>query len=143
MYETCPVRVNGEEIIIYSPGCLQIANYPLAEKGRENRYIGRSKKSQKNSLPVKEVAERLNAFGPIVQEYAQKLKIHKPGRYHHHWRSILSLKANYRPEDIIVAVKRALKYRVFEAQAIENFLKVNAEKKSEITFSTKTTSNES
>lgn len=143
MYEACPVRVNDEEIIIYSPDCRQVIRYQLAKKGSKDRYIGRKEKSQKYRLPAKEVAERLNAFGPIVQEYSQKLKTHKPGTYRNHWRSILSLKANYRPEDIIVAVKRALKYRVFEAQAIENFLKVNAEKKSEITFSSKIPSNES
>ena len=143
MYETCPVRVNEKEIIIYSPGCEQIKCYPLAEKGRANRYIGRRKEPQKYSLPAKEVAERLNAYGPIMQEYIQKLKKQKPGTYLHHWRQILSLKANYMAEDIIVAVKRALRYRVFGSQAIENFLKVNAEKKSEVTFSSKSQSHES
>ncbi len=64
-----------------------------------------------------------------MQEYAQKLKINKPGTSLQHWRNILSLKANYRPDDIVVAVKRALRYRVFEAPTIENFLKVNAQKK--------------
>ena len=51
----------------------------------------------------------------------------------YHWRHILSLKASYRAEDIIVAVRRALKYRVYEARAIDNFLQVNAEKRSEMT----------
>lgn len=143
MYETCPVRVSEKEIIFYNPGCEQIKCYPLAEKGRKNRYIGRKASAQKYSLPAKEVAQRLHAFGPIMQQYVQKLKKQKPGTYLHHWRNILSLKANYHPEDIVVAVKRALRYRVFEAQAIENFLNINAEKKSEITFSPKTPSNES
>jgi len=53
MYETCPVRVNEKEIIIYSPGCEQIKCYPLAEKGRANRYIGRGKGPKKHNLPKK------------------------------------------------------------------------------------------
>lgn len=142
MYESCPVRVNGSEIIIYSPGFEQIKCYPLAEKGRKNRYIGRGKKAQKYCLPAKEIIERLNAFGPVMQEYTGQLKKQKAGTYLHHCRQILSLKANYLSDDIIVAVKRALRYRVFGSQAIENFLKVNAEKKSELTFSSKSTSND-
>lgn len=142
MYESCPVRVNDSEIIIYSPNCEQIKCYPLAEKGRTNPYIGRGKKPQKYSLPAKEVVERLNAFGTIMQEYIVQLKKQNHGTYLHHCRQILSLKSNYLADDIIVAIKRALRYRVFGSQAIENFLKVNAEKKSEFTFSSKSTSND-
>ena len=142
MYETCPVRVNEKEVIIYSPCCEQIKCYPLAEKGRKNRYIGQEKKTQKYSLSAKEVAERLNAYGPVMQEYIQKLKKHKSGTYLHHWRHIISLKANYMADDIIVAVKRALRYHVFESQSIENFLKMNAEKKSEVIFPKKSPSND-
>jgi len=142
MYETCPVRVTGKEIIIYSPDCKQIVTYPLAQKGQKGRYIGRKEKSQKYILSAKEVAGRLNAFGPLMQEYIKEIKQCKTTSYLHHWRHILSLKANYHADDIMIAVKRALKFRVFEAQAIVNFLTINAEKKSEITFSLKTPPNE-
>ncbi|MFZ2147088.1 MAG: IS21 family transposase [Sedimentisphaerales bacterium] len=138
MYETCPVRVNADEIIIYSPDCRQIVSYRLAEKGRKDRYIGRKGQRVKYSLDAGEVALRLNAFGPIMQEYTLQLKNHKPGTYLHHWRRLLSLKVNYRCDDIITAVRRALKYHVFESQAIENFLQVNAQKQSEIVFPSKT-----
>ena len=142
MYETCAVRIGEDEITIYSPDCKQIAKHPLAEKGRKNRYIGRKDKTQKYVFTAGEVALRLEAFGPVMQEYIQAVKKIKSGSYRHHLRHILSLKANYRSEDIIAAVKRALKFRVFEAKAIDNFLKMNAEKKSEITFPPKYTSNE-
>lgn len=132
MYETCPVRVSEREIIIYSPDCREIARHELAEKDRKDRYVGRGKTANKHTLPAKQVAERLEAFGPVVQEYIGELKTRKPKGYLYHWRHILALKAVYRVEDIIMAVKRALKYRIFEAQAIEKFLQVNAEKRSEI-----------
>jgi transposase len=141
MYETCPVRISDGELTIYSPSCQQIARYPLAEKDRTDRYIGRKKKSKKYILTTSEVLTRLDAFGPAMHEYIQLIKTAKQFTYRHHWHQILSLKVNYRAEDILLAVKRALRFRVFEAQAIVNFLKVNAEKKSEITFSSKDPSN--
>lgn len=142
MFETCPVRAGDREIIIYSPDCQEIARHRLAEKGRKDRYIGRSKKTQKNTFPAREVAQRLEAFGPDMQEYIDQIKRQKPGNYMYHWRHILSLKASYRAEDIIVAVRRALKYRVYEARAIENFLQVNAEKRSEMNHPPKSADHE-
>jgi len=126
MYETCPVRVKADEIIIYSPDCRQIVSYRLAEKDRKDRYIGREGRKVKCSLDAGEVAVRLNAFGPFMQEYTLELKNHKPGTYLHHWRHLLSLKVNYGSDDINIAVRRALKYHVYDSQAIETFLKMNA-----------------
>jgi hypothetical protein len=142
MYETCPVRANKDEIIVYSPDCRQIARYRLAEKGRKERYIGRKSKNDKPVLKAADVAVRLTAFGPVMESYIMGIKKHKPSSYAHHWRCILSLKADYRTEDIVAAVQRALRYRVFECTAIENFLKINAAKRSEIDFSDKTAYNE-
>jgi hypothetical protein len=142
MFETCPVRISEDQIIIYSPDCREIARHRLAEKGRKDRYIGKRHKDEKHILPVKDVAERLEAFGPFMQEFTEALKKHRPRHYMDHWRRILSLKAVYRVEDIQVAVRRALKYRVYEAQAIENFLQVNAHKRSEILPPPKSCDNE-
>jgi hypothetical protein len=60
------------------------------------------------------------------------VKAHKDSSYRYHLRKVLSLKANYHQDDIILAVSRALRYRVYDSSAIENFLMVNAEKKNEI-----------
>jgi len=137
MFETCPVRVNDNQITIYSPDCHPVVSYSLAPKGQKERYVGRPSKQAKYRLNVKEVAERLQAFGPVVQEYCLQIKKRKKS-YLHHWRHLLSLKVNYHSEDIIKAVQRALNYRVFESSAIENFLKVNAPRKSEHHFPPKT-----
>lgn len=142
MFETCPVRVKDNQIIIYNPDCQPIVTYPLAVKGSKQRYIGRAEKSQKYVLSAGEVATRLQAFGPVMQEYTAMIKQSKPTSYLYHWRQILSLKANYYADDIIVAVKRALRFRAFEAQAIVNFLTINAQKKSELTFSQKKSTDE-
>jgi len=134
MYESCPVRETGGQIIIYEPGFGEIIRYPLPEKGREDRYIGRRPQSNKTSFypQTKEVILRLQALGHIMDEYIAEVKKHKPTSYRHHLRRVLSLKVNYHRDDIIMAVRRALKYKVYESSAIENFLSVNTEKKNEI-----------
>lgn len=142
MYESCAVRVTENELIIYSPDYEIIVRHPKAEKGRKNRYIGRQEKNEKYTLPAKQVAERLKAFGPDLDHFSEQIKKQNPGTYLHHWRHILSLKGTYRVADIIVAVKRATRYHVYDSRAIENFLQVNAQKITELTFSDKTQSND-
>lgn len=134
MYETLAVRVNESQIIIYSPDYHPLATYPLAEKGRKNRYVGRKERSKKYTLPANQVLQRLGAFGPVMNSYIELMKKQKPKTYLNHCRHILSLKVNYRVEDMISAVKRAAQYRVYTSKAIENYLIVNADKKSELTF---------
>lgn len=133
LYETCPVRATQTDIIIYSSSHQQIIKYPLAVKGQPDRYIGRKSPSrgEKQHLDAKHVLERLEPFGPHMNEYICQVKKHK-SNYLHHLRHVLSLKVNYHKDDIILAVKRALQYRIYEAGAIENFLKVNARKKNEV-----------
>lgn len=142
LYETCPVRVNGKEITIYSPSCHPLVSYPLAEKGRTQRYIGACGPVHKHKLEAGELSARLDDFGEVMQQYARKLKRYNPKTYLHHWQHLLCLKVSYSPQDILRAVSRALKYHVYEAQGVENFLKVNATKQREIDFTFKPTSHE-
>ncbi|MGK7395099.1 MAG: hypothetical protein ACNS62_11035 [Candidatus Cyclobacteriaceae bacterium M3_2C_046] len=62
------------------------------------------------------------------------LKSQDHKHYPSQWRLLLNLKLNYYPQDINIAVQRALTYKVYDARNVENFLQVNAKKKSEITF---------
>jgi transposase len=134
MYETCPVRVSDTEIEIYSPGCEQIRRYAIAEKGRKERYVGRvcGEHKAKVHLSAQEIAGRLESFGPVMKDYTEQMRKHKPGSYLHHLRQILSLKVNYHVDDILIAVRRAIQHKVYESSSIENFLSLNAEKKNEI-----------
>lgn len=142
LYETCPVRVEAGEITIYSPSCHPLASYPLAEKGREDRYVGRGAPRRKPGLSPGELSARLDAFGPKMQEYAAQVKRYNPSTYLHHFHHLLRLKVGYSPADILSAVERASKYHVYEAQAVENFLRINATRQTEIDFSTANTCHE-
>jgi len=128
MFELCPVRVTESHMVIYSPAGEQIACHPLAEKGRKERYIGvHQKPCKKPDLVIADVISRLESFSPEMSEYIDQVKRHKPNSWGHHLRSLLALKANYRVEDILVAVRRAWQYKVFESGAIERFLENNSE----------------
>jgi len=138
MFELCPLRITRDQMIIYSPPGGQIACHPLAEEGRKERYVGEHKKpSKKPDLVIADVISRLESFSPEMSGYIQEIKRHKPGSWRHHLRSLLALKVNYRVEDILVAVRRAWQYRVFESGTIERFLENNSEPRYSIKLSFK------
>jgi transposase len=135
MHQTCLVREDNGQVIIYDSARGEIIRYPVAEKGSAQRYIGRTPREQKdNYLRIKEIISRLESMGPVMEEYIEQVKMYKPGSARHHLNRILQLKADYQKEDILMAVGRALKYKVYESSSIENFLHVNAQKKNEITL---------
>ncbi|GAH88341.1 unnamed protein product, partial [marine sediment metagenome] len=90
MYESCLVRESNQQIIIYGPGSGEIIRYLLAEKGRKNRYIGRRSQNSKTTTytQTREVISRLEELGPIMAEYIEQVKKHKPGTYRHHLRGV-------------------------------------------------------
>lgn len=142
MFELCPLRITEDQMIIYSPGGEQIACHPLAEKGRKERYVGEHKKpSKKSDLVIADVISRLESFSPEMSGYIRQVKWHKPSSWRHHLRNLLALKVNYRVEDIMVAVRRARQYKVFESGIIEKFLENNSEPRYSIKLSFKPKNN--
>lgn len=136
LHETCLVRQGDSELIIYGDKNNELVRHPLAASDRTDKYIGRQQQRANPSkgLRTKEIISRLEPMGPVMEEYIAGLKKHKPGSFRHHLLSVLSLKANYQKEDIVIAVARALEYKVYEAGAIVNFLRAHADKKNEITL---------
>ena len=128
MYELCPVRITEEELIVYSPDGEQLVAHPLARKGQKGRYVGaRQKKGKGSSLNIKDVISRLEALSPEMNGYIRQLTRHKPQSWSYHLRKLLALKVNYRVEDIMLAISRAVKYKVYDAATIEGFLNNNSE----------------
>lgn len=145
MHKSCLVRETDERVIIYGDNGIKLISHPLAAKGSTDKYIGRGNKRNNPSrlLKIKEIISRIESMGPVMGEYVEELKKHKPNSLRHHLLRVLSLKATYQKQDILIAVARGLKYKVYESGAIENFLSVNAEQKNEIIlFSQKRPSNE-
>jgi hypothetical protein len=82
-------------------------------------------------------------MGPVMSEYIAALQKYKPNSVRHHLLRVLSFKVTYKKEDIIAAVARALKYKVYASSSIESFLNVNAKTKDDLTlFSQKQSSYE-
>jgi transposase len=142
MYEVCPVRIAEDHLVVYSPTGEQLVTHPLAEPGRKERYVGvHQKTGKKPDLVIADVISRLEAFAPEMSEYIDQVKRHKPGSWRHHLKNLLALKVNYRVEDILVAVRRARQYKVFESGAIERFLIQNSEPRYSIKLSFKPNNN--
>jgi len=142
MYELCAIRITEDHMVIYSPTGEQIVTYPLAEKGRKERYVGIHQKGRKKpDLVIADVVNRLEAFAPEMSEYIEQIKRHKPNSWGHHLKNLLALKVNYRVEDILVAVRRAQQYKVFKSGTIERFLENNSEPRYSIKLSFKPNNN--
>lgn len=138
MYELCAVRITSDQLMVYGPQGEQIARHPLAEKGRAERYVGDHKKSPKKSeLNITDVIERLENFSPDMTEYIEQIKQYSPKSWRAHLIRILALRANYRVEDILVAVRRAREFRIFESGPIKRFLEANSEPRYPIKLSFK------
>jgi transposase len=138
MYEMCPVRITDDHLVVYSPVGEQLVTYPLAEPGRTQRYVGvREKTGKKPDLVIADVISRLEAFSPEMSDYIDQVKRHKPGSWRYHLKSLLAMKVNYRVEDILVAVRRAQEYKVFDSGVIAKFLENNSEPRYSIKLSFK------
>lgn len=136
MYEVCPVRISENNLVVYSPIGEHLVTHPLAEADRKDRYVGvHQKTGKKPDLEIADVISRLEAFAPEMSGYIEQVKRHKPGSWRHHLKSLLAMKVNYHVDDILVAVRRAQMYKVFESGAIEKFLANNSEPRYSIKLS--------
>lgn len=123
MYELCTVRVTPDELMVYSLSGEHLVTHPLAEQGRTERYVGRRAASRAGrELPIDQVQQRVEGFGPYMEPYIEALKRHRSQSWRRDLRQLLALKANYHTEDIHYAIQRALSYKVFHPAAIERFL---------------------
>jgi transposase len=139
MHQTCLVRESQDQVVIYGPTGSEIIRHPLPPQNAASKYVGRPPLPlrQNESPRLEEVKLRLEAMGEVMTRYIGEVIKQKPSSYRHHLRRVLSLKVNYHQQDIILAVARALKYKVYESGAIENFLDSHAEKKNEYRLFTK------
>ena len=128
LYEVCPVRVTDEHLVVYSPDGEPLVTHALARQGQKERYVGvPQKRSRKVDLALSDVVTRLHNLAPEMSGYIQAIKQHKPGSWAHHLRRLLALKVNYRVDDILLAVRRAHQYKVYDVATIQRFLETNAE----------------
>lgn len=145
MHNSCLVREIEDQVIIYGDKNNPITTHPVATPGSSEKYIGRDqKKDHSSTLPkTEQLISRLESMGPVMSEYIAALQKYKPNSVRHHVLRVLSFKVTYKKEDIITAVARALKYKVYASSSIESFLNVNAKAKDDLTlFSQKPSSYE-
>ena len=125
LFKSCPLRITGDQVIIYSHDFKLLISHPLAEKGATGRYIGLPPAyTHPRVLKLSEVKQRLSAMGRVMETYTEKLTRQKkdptPAL-----NALLALKVNYLTEDILKAVSRAIDHGVYDIKTIERFLKTH------------------
>ena len=127
MFKSCPLRITGDQAIIYSHDFKLLVAHPLAEKGATGRYIGLPpSNTHVRVLKLSEVKQRLSDMGGIMQQYAEKLILQKKDPTPS-LSALLALKVNYFTEDILKAVQRAMDHGVYDIKTIGRFLKAHAQ----------------
>jgi transposase len=127
MFKSCPLRITGDQVIIYSHDFKLLVAHPLSEKGATGRYIGLPpSNAHARVLKLSEVKQRLSDMGGVMQQYVEKLSLQKkdptPAL-----NALLALKVNYFTEDILKAVQRAMGHGVYDIKTIGRFLKAHAQ----------------
>ena len=127
LFKSCPLRVTGDQVIIYSHDFKLLISHPLAEKGATGRYIGLPPTyTHGRVLKLSDVKQRLSAMGAIMEKYTEKLSLQKkdpaPAL-----NALLALKVHYFTEDILKAIGRAMDHGVYDVKTIERFLKTHAQ----------------
>lgn len=133
MHQMCLVRENQGQVVIYGPGGSEIIRHPLPAQNAAGKYVGRPvlPTHHKTSPNLEEVKLRLEAMGEAMTRFVEEIIRHNPASHRHHLCRVLELRVNYHQQDIILAVARALRYKVYESGAIETFLESYAQKKNE------------
>jgi transposase len=126
MFKSCPVRITGEQVIIYAPDFEQLSAYSIPVKGSPGRYIGLPPShTHTTRIKLPDVKQRLISMGEAMEKYVEKLVTQKkdPSII---LTKLLSLKVIYSTEDILMAVDRAFKHGVYDIKTIESFLRTHA-----------------
>ena len=99
MHETCPVRVSASEITIYSPDFKKLKQYKIPAPGNEDKYVGSHKREASRTITIKskDLIDRLNEMGPIMQQYVEEVKKLKPSHYLAHLTAHLILESALLP----------------------------------------------
>ena len=127
MFKSCPVRITGEQVIIYAPGFEQLMAYAIPAKGSAVRYIGLPPGGGKHTTSIKlpDVKQRLISMGGSMEKYVERLVAQKKNPTTI-LTKLLSLKVTYSTEDILMAVDRALNHGVYDIKTVESFLMTHA-----------------
>ena len=127
MFKSCPVRITGEQVIIYAPDFEQLMAYSIPDKGSAVRYIGLPPAGFKHTIGIKlsDVKQRLISMGDPMEKYVEKLVLQKKDPTTILTR-LLALKVVYSTQDILMAVNRALNHGVYDIKTIERFLMTHA-----------------
>jgi transposase len=119
------VKATEHEVFIYNPELELIARHERVPPGLARRVEDPDHfRPRKTRYGLEPVREAFLALGEAAEEFLQGLTQKYPRQCGAHARHLLRLKESYSAEDIHEALRYALRYRAFEAAAVERILEV-------------------
>jgi transposase len=125
--QVLPVRVQGDEVIIYSISLEEIARHPLAPSTQSN--VRRLIKSHHPTDDPREremlLRQRFSELGPIALQFFDGL-LHKQTYAKLQAQQLLALVAHYQRADVLTALERAVRFGAFSLAAMRRILAATA-----------------
>lgn len=130
-----PVRITGEELIIYSPDLQEVARHPLFSRviSGERSLLPEHHPARDPTQRSTVLRERYEQLGPVAVRFLDGLS--RTQRYH--WdqaQRTLGLLTTYTLRDWLAALERAVRYGAYAAQAVERILAAQAKPKSSLSL---------
>lgn len=121
---TLTVRETKDEVILMD-GHQELARHKklTGDDGRKQSTLpGHKRRSGRRPPRPPAEEERLKGLGPVMEQYLKLLKEERGPRYVWSVRKLYALLCQYKAEDLVAAVGRAVEHRVFDAKRIEGIL---------------------
>ncbi len=128
--QVLPVRIQGDEVIIYSIALEEIARHPLAP--RTQTGVRQTIKSHHPTDDPRErellLRQRFCELGPIALQFFDGL-VHKQTYAKRQAQQLLALMAHYQRDDVLKALERAVRFGAFSLAAMRRILAATAKPK--------------
>jgi hypothetical protein len=122
------IKATEHEVLVYSPEIDLISRHERLPAGQGKKVEDPDHfATKKVRYGLEPVREAFIALGEAAGEFLKGLVEKHPRNCGFHARYILRMKEHYESGDIHGAIEHALKYRAFDAHAVERILKAKAE----------------
>jgi transposase len=127
--ELLPVRIAEKELIAYNHSLEVVATHPLLVGVSGRASIDPSHRPPPNyGEQLEQLCERFGTFGDIANRFLDGL-LRRPRGGRQQAGRVLVLLSNYRREDGLAAMERAVRYRAYSYSSLEHILAAQAKPK--------------
>jgi transposase len=126
--EILPVRITENELFIYKPDLICIAQHPLLPRGAQQQSIldGHRPRRAERGPDLDQLRHAFADLGHPATVFLAALEKHQTRSAGYHARKVLALREGYATADLLGALSHALAYGALEHTAVERILLARA-----------------